>query len=101
MKMIVKVNDFNASIKKIDDSNGNIIEKLNNLKKQIGELRSTWQGEDSDIFTNQAERYIEYLNSVPKILDDLSSVMKKTSESYVKLDQEYAEQMKKAVVRHE
>ena len=101
MKMIVKVDDFNSYIKKIDDNNGVLIEKLEDLKKEIGELKLVWQGNDSIQFTNQADNYIEYLKSVPKIINDLSEIMKRASFTYKKLDQEYAEKMKKAVVEHE
>ena len=101
MKMIVKVDDFNSYIKKIDDNNGALTEKLEDLKKEIGELKLVWQGNDSEQFTSQADNYIEYLKSVPKIINDLNEIMKKASITYKRLDQEYAEKMKKAVVEHE
>lgn len=101
MKMKVKPEDLNSVINKIDNDNRNIKEKFDELRKQIIELRDIWQGQASDIFTSKADNYINFLNSVPTIINDLSSVMKKASSSYKILDEGYAEQMKKAVVKHE
>lgn len=101
MKMIVKIEELNGVINKIDSDNTSIKEKLDELRKQIIELKDIWEGQASDIFTNKANNYINFLDSVPTIINDLSSVMKKASLSYKKLDEGYAEQMKKAVVKHE
>lgn len=101
MKTAVNMDEFDLVIKKIDQNNNLIQDNINGLKNKINELREIWQGEDSDKFINKANYYLDFLNSVPSILNDLNTTMKTTNSNYRKLDEEYAELLKKAVVKHE
>ena len=101
MKTAVNMDEFDLVIKKIDQNNNLIQDNINGLKNKINELREIWQGEDADKSINKANYYLDFLNSVPSILNDLNTTMKTTNSNYRKLDEEYAELLKKAVVKHE
>ncbi len=101
MNLKVRNDDLNQIINKLDDDTIQISKYLEYLLYQINELKNVWQGEDAEEFYYKAELYINYLKSVPTIYKDLSIVMKNANDTYKKLDHEYAQLMKKVVVKHE
>ena len=101
MKMKVKNKELNSVITNLDDDSIQINHYFDDLLNQISELKKIWEGTAAVEFYYKAEIYINYLKSVPSIYNELSAVMKKSNDTYQKLDQLYAQLMKKAVVKHE
>ena len=81
MKIKVNTKELKPVIETLNSDTNYLIDKLNYLNDQVKELRTVWIGEDSDIFCNNAEDYLNHLKSVPKIYDALSRVMEEEAKT--------------------
>ena len=101
MKLVINNKELEPIIKTVNEDTSNLNNQLNNLLAQINELRKIWQGNDSEIFCNNATEYIKYLQSIPQIYNALCQTMNNASLNYSRIDKECAQAMRKAVAKHE
>ncbi len=101
MKFKIKKNEIDKTTKIMNEDSEKLSKNLDELLNQISLLEETWQGYDSKIFCDFAKSYINFLKIVPDTYSNISKVMNKANNTYSNLDKDYAETMKKAVVKHE
>ena len=68
-------------------------ERMMELSKEI---EAAWQGEDSKIYLNKYNNYIEYLKSVTIFLENKSKLLKNAAIIHNDIDNELCEQFKRS-----
>ena len=101
MKFKIKKEEINETTKNLNNHSERLDKDINDLLEQIKSLREVWQGYDADVFCNFADSYLEFLKVVPNIYSNTSKVIDKANKTFVQVDKDYAQVMKKAAVKHE
>lgn len=101
--MRIKMN--NTRMDSITDSysnyNNELKKEIDNLLVQINNLEEIWQGSDADEFFLKAKSYINFIQAVPDINENLCNYIKNLNNQIRNLDVDYSNIMKKAVVENE
>lgn len=101
MKLMVKNDELDNVLERLSDNEIDLQKQLEELQKQIERLKEIWQGEDANALYNKAESYLEFLDFLPVVYNTLSSLMNAANNKYRVIDSDYANMLKKAVVKHE
>ena len=101
MKLKVNNSELDTFIHTLDEDTKDFIGQIDALLNEVNKLKIAWQGPDATRVCDNAEGYVTFLKTVPRVYGTLSEIMKKANFSYQQLDKDHASNMKKAVVKHE
>ena len=93
--------EINNTVLLMDENYNTLNSEIDNILKNLDGLKNLWQGEDADIYYNNAIDYMNNMKSIPEIYKSLSDVIKTMNQNYKELDKDYATSLEKAVVKHE
>ncbi len=101
MELKINHNEINRFCDSSDNQSELMREKILFWKDRLKELHEIWQGEDSDIFFENAFSYIERLNVIPTCYDSLSHFVSGASKEYYETDMEGKNQFEKDVMEED
>ena len=101
MKIVVNHNELKNVVNNFKDERNTLMSYIDELIKDINELKTYWQGDSSDVFCNKANNYLNYLKNVPYTYDTFINLLSRIDESYIQTDEFYSDKMKKGVIKHE
>lgn len=71
--------------------------EIDNMLKQIEELRIIWQGQDAEQFCNNVSQYIEKMKKIPAALTQMSGLVEKANAGYSDNDEEFSKELQTEV----
>ncbi len=71
--------------------------EIDNLLKQIEELKTIWQGQDADQFCSNVSLYVEKMKKIPVALRQMSGVVEKANIGYSDNDEEFSKELQTEV----
>ena len=94
--MIIKVkhnelNQVSNTLKK--DSDACAVE-IENILKNIEELKGVWQGEDANIFCENLRIYVTNMKNIPIAMNNMSNAINTSDNGYKVCDEKYGEALK-------
>ncbi len=71
--------------------------EIDKMLKLIDELRTIWQGQDSDQFCYNVSQYIEKMKKIPAALTQMSGLVEKANIGYSDNDEEFSKELQTEV----
>ena len=93
MKIRIDHGKMRNVTKKLDNSANELMKEINNIEKQIGELKTIWQGAEANIFYIKIDNYLMKMKSIPKTYESMSRFLQRANIMYKEADIE----LKKAI----
>ena len=93
MKIRIDHGKMGNVTKKLDNSANELMKEINNIEKQIGELKTIWQGAEANIFYIKIDNYLMKMKAIPKTYESMSRFLQRANIMYKEADIE----LKKAI----
>ena len=75
--------------------------EINNILQYLNELKGVWQGEDADIFYEEAYNYINRMKTITNCFDVLGNFINDVNHSYEVSDMSLKEELEKEANNYE
>lgn len=75
--------------------------EINNILQYLNELKGVWQGEDADIFYEEAYNYINRMKTITNCFDVLGNFINDANHSYEVSDMSLKEELEKEANNYE
>ena len=88
MKIRINHGEMTIVKNKLNNESTMLLEEIKKIEKSIEELKTTWQGEEADVFYAKINNYLTKLKTVPSTYNNLSNYLEKTNIRYKEADLE-------------
>ena len=75
--------------------------EIDNILKNIEELKKVWQGTDAEIFCENLNAYVTSMKNIPNVMDKMSNAINISNNGYRECDEKYAEALKAEAKNYE
>lgn len=98
--MIIKANynEMNDTGEKLKEQSKNLDKEVDNLLALLEEVKSSWSGNDSEIFVGKAEAYFKNIKQISGSVENFASFIKYASSTYESRDLKWKKDIEEAGV---
>ena len=72
--------------KRLNNSAVELMQEIENMEAQIGELKEVWQGEEANIFYIKIDNYLTKMKAIPKTYESMSIFLQRANIRYKEAD---------------
>lgn len=97
MLVRVKHNELNLFAKEADNNATDLALEIDKMLKKLDELKTVWQGQDSNIFYDKFYNYLNSMKLIYHTMNVFSEFIRRTDKMYTELDFEFAKKLEQEV----
>ena len=86
MKIRVDHREMTNVINKLSNESNMLTTEIENIQKNIEELKTVWQGEEANIFYTRITNYLNKMEAIPATYDKMSSFLSRSNSRYKEMD---------------